>query len=151
MSDAEWAVGREACGTARQVSQALLVESEEAKQAACGFIRFSDLAGDAAEARPCLTALRAGLSLLVSRQDHLDRLYPEEVIDEVAEEVVMPAYLDAMEAELDALEVYLDALDAGETDRVEEAARDYQAARGAVRDAWDAVLAAAAAQQLTPG
>lgn len=74
----QWSAGRAVCKEARKTSTALVVEAEIAERTACSpaVLQYAEGTGDF---RTCVAASQTHLDIIVAREDHLDRLYPEGV------------------------------------------------------------------------
>ena len=105
----QWAAGRAVCQEARKTSSALLAEAEIAERTACSpaVLQYAEGTGDF---RTCVAASQTSLDVLIAREDHLDRLYPEGVPgSELRRE-----FFEAVQDALDASTRWADAKDAGD-------------------------------------
>lgn len=103
------AAGRAVCQEARETSAALLAEAENAERSLCSpaVLQHADNTDDF---RTCLAASQTHLDIIVAREDHLDRLYPEGVTGSELRRDFIEAAQDA----LDASTRWADAKDAGD-------------------------------------
>ena len=103
----EWSAGRAICQEARRTSAALLAEAEIAERVACNLavLEYADTTDDF---RLCVEASQTSLGILIAREDHLDRLYPEGT----AGSELRRRFFDAVQDQLDASTRWADAKDA---------------------------------------